>query len=84
MSKIIELNSDETINVLDAAKIEKVKVKHFCKRGICGKCAIKVLEGEFSKPNEKEIKKLGQEKIDQGYRLGCQATFSGKIKIEQE
>lgn len=83
MANIIELSSLESINILDAAKKEKVKVKHLCKRGICGKCTVKIIEGDISKPTDKEAKKLGQDKIDAGYRLGCETTFTGKLKIEQ-
>ncbi|MGL1890110.1 MAG: 2Fe-2S iron-sulfur cluster binding domain-containing protein [Spirochaetaceae bacterium] len=83
MANIIELSSTESVNVLVAAKLDKVKVKHLCKRAICGKCTMKVLEGDISEPNVKEIKKLGQEKIDAGFRLSCQTTFTGKLKIEQ-
>lgn len=83
MATVLTLNSEKRATVLEAAKVEHVKVKHLCKRGFCGKCTVKVIEGELSEPNEKEIKKLGKEKISEGFRLGCQATFTGTVKLEQ-
>lgn len=43
-----------------------------------GQCAIKYPRGEqflLTAPTELEVKVLGQEKIDKGYRLGCQAVW---------
>lgn len=43
---------------------------------MCGCCRVKILSGieGVSKLNEGELKKLGKELIDEGWRLSCQ-TF---------
>lgn len=84
MSDKVNLSSIEEIKILKKAKQEKVKVKSFCKHGFCGKCKVKVLSGNTSKPNQKEIKKLGEQAISEGNRLACQATFTGDIEFIQE
>jgi ferredoxin len=76
------LKSTIEITILKASKEQGVKIKSLCKRGICGLCKVKVLEGNVSEINDKERKKLGEENIKQGYRLACMATFSGNVKIE--
>ncbi|GBF32361.1 methyltransferase corrinoid activation protein [Desulfocucumis palustris] len=51
-------------------------------KGLCGRCKIRLEEGELSPPNENEIKLLGKDDIDRGYRLACQAILLGPAKIE--
>jgi ferredoxin len=44
---------------------------------------VKVLESEtLSEPIKQEVKKLGEAKLKEGYRLGCQTTFTGSITFE--
>lgn len=76
------LNSDEPKKLLKSAKTDKVKIKHLCKAGYCGKCTVKVLSGNVSEPSKKEIKKLGQEAVTNGYRLSCVTEFTGEVKFE--
>ena len=84
MSETLKLSSIEKIKILQKAKKDKVKVKHLCQHGLCGKCKIKLISGDVSEPNKKEIKKLGEEAIKEGYRLACQATFTGDVEFIQE
>lgn len=53
-------------------------------KGICGKCRVKVLSGVVT-VNETEKKHLG-DKVDQGWRLACQARInqSARISLERE
>lgn len=51
-------------------------------RGACGKCVVKVLEGELSPPTEAEIRNLGEERIREGFRLACQARVMGAATVE--
>lgn len=51
-------------------------------KGVCGRCKVRLVEGELSPPNEIEIKLLGEKDIDRGYRLACQAKITGPAKFE--
>ena len=41
----------------------------------CGCCRIKILEGNegMTRPNEREVRRLGKDLISQGWRLSCQS-----------
>ncbi|PEQ95945.1 hypothetical protein CN481_02965 [Bacillus sp. AFS006103] len=61
--------------LLDAALNQGKPIKFKCRKGTCGQCTVKVLQGPgLSKPNEQEQKKLGNE-VNNGYRLACQAVI---------
>jgi len=81
-NKMVTLKSDKTVKMLKSAKEQEVKINHLCKVGFCGKCTVKVLSGEVSAPTKREIKKLGEEAVKEGYRLTCQAEFSGDVTFE--
>ena len=77
------LTSTNPITILKDAKAESVKVKHLCNHGFCGRCTVKVLTSDsISEPTKREVAKLGEAKLKEGYRLGCQTTFSGTITFE--
>ncbi|MCH4886472.1 2Fe-2S iron-sulfur cluster binding domain-containing protein [Acidaminobacter sp. JC074] len=82
MSKKYELKSKETKTILKYAKENNIEIKSFCNIGVCGKCTVKVLEGQVSKPNARERRKLGEDRLKEGYRLACQTKFSKKVIIE--
>lgn len=42
-------------------------------KGKCGRCIVRVAEGELSPPTSLELRLLSPEQISQGYRLACQA-----------
>jgi ferredoxin, 2Fe-2S len=61
--------------LLDAALSQGKPIQYKCRKGTCGQCAVKVIEGVgLTKPNTQEYKKLGKE-IANGYRLACQAEI---------
>nr|WP_082412009.1 2Fe-2S iron-sulfur cluster-binding protein [Thalassobacillus devorans] len=64
------------VTVLDSALNQKINLDYKCKKGTCGKCQINVLKGNtfITSVNDREQKKL-RGKIDDGYRLACQAVF---------
>lgn len=64
------------VTVLDSALNQKINLDYKCKKGTCGKCQINVLKGDtlITSVNDREQKKL-RGKIDDGYRLACQAVF---------
>lgn len=68
-----ETVGEEGENLLKAAKEARIKLKDSCGgKGKCGKCKIKVVSGNLTKPTKREVKELGEEKIKEGYRLACQ------------
>jgi len=75
----VEAEEGETL--LEALQRSGVALENVCGgKGICGKCAVKVLSGELSEPTRAEIgwqKVLGKE-----YRLACQAKILSDIVIE--
>ena len=52
-------------------------------KGACGKCLIHILESDhkISEPTDKEKKVLGNEKIENGYRLACQTQIFGDLRV---
>ncbi|WP_083270628.1 2Fe-2S iron-sulfur cluster-binding protein [Bacillus marinisedimentorum] len=62
--------------VLDSALDQNMKLDYKCKKGTCGKCQVKVLNGKdlITSVNDAEQKKLGTLSRN-GYRLACQAVF---------
>jgi len=80
---ISEVEVKDGKKVLKAAKNANIKINNSCDgKGKCGKCVIKVLSGKLSEPTKQELKVLGQEKIDKGYRLSCQTQILDDSVIE--
>lgn len=85
MAKIICKKTGKEIEIKDGENIregcEKLGVPFGCNEGICGLCAINILEGEenLSELTEQE-KTLSR---DKKHRLACQAKIKkGKVKID--
>ena len=76
----IEVNSQETL----FSALQKADIKLFSPcggKGTCGKCAIRLLEGELDITAE-DKKFFSEEELAEGYRLSCKAVLSGDITIE--
>ncbi|MDE3840893.1 hypothetical protein C0966_16605 [Bacillus methanolicus] len=63
-------------NLLDVALDQGQALQYKCRKGTCGVCTVKVIEGlsSLSLPNEKEQKKL-KKALNDHYRLACQAEI---------
>ncbi|GEN33427.1 MULTISPECIES: 2Fe-2S iron-sulfur cluster-binding protein [Aneurinibacillus] len=61
-------------------------IPYKCGGGICGTCVVKIDGGEenLSKVSKKEIEKLGENLIAQGYRLACQTFVNGDVELNWE
>lgn len=80
---ISEIEVKDGKKTLKAAKNANIKIDSSCEgKGKCGKCLIRVLSGKLSEPTKQELKALGQEKIDEGYRLSCQTQILEDSVIE--
>lgn len=71
-----QVKTAQNKTLLDTALNQNINLDFKCRKGTCGKCRVKVLEGGslLCPVNDAEQKKLGEE-IDDGYRLSCQAVF---------
>ncbi len=50
-------------------------------KGTCGRCKVRVLEGEMSQRTLAEIEALSTSQIESGYRLACQTYPPGDCKV---
>ncbi len=90
MPQIRFINSNKQLEVPEDSNILRMSLRYDgelpnrCGGGICGTCVFKTEEGAEFLDNVKiqERRKLGEEWIEKGYRLGCQ-TFvtNGDIEI---
>lgn len=51
-------------------------------KGLCGRCRVRVTEGNLSPLTEAEKRLLTEEELATGYRLACQAVVQGPVKVE--
>ena len=90
MPTIRFINSNKQLDVPEDSNILRMSLRYDgelpnrCGGGICGTCVFKAEEGSEFLDNVKiqERRKLGEEWLEKGYRLGCQ-TFvtNGDIEI---
>jgi len=77
----VEIDSGETL--LDATRAAGVGLISLCGGdGWCGSCLVRIVEGEVNPPTEVESENLGDEKINQGFRLACQVVPITDAKID--
>jgi ferredoxin len=79
--KAIEVDKDA--NLLRTSIRYEGSVPFKCGGGLCGTCKVRIVEGSenLSKIMKKEIDRLGEEKISQGYRLACQTFITGDVTL---
>ncbi len=54
----------------------------YCRRrGICGKCLIQIVEGDFGLPDADEAALLARRKAPAGSRLACRVTVTGPLTV---
>ena len=51
-------------------------------KGLCGRCKVRILEGELSEPEATEQKLLKQEELESGVRLSCLVKPETDLEIE--
>jgi len=64
-------------SILELADHNGVDWMSNCKRGTCARCRCHVSVGMelLTEPNAAELDRLGEEELEQGFRLGCQARI---------
>ncbi|MDY0222885.1 MAG: ASKHA domain-containing protein [Desulfobacterium sp.] len=51
-------------------------------KGTCGKCKVKIIDGEANDPTAEELKLLTNGELCRGIRLSCQVTPSGDMTVK--
>ena len=75
----IPCKSGETI--LDAAQHAGIVLNATCGgEGVCGRCIVRVMDGQVSPPNLTEEAELGGQ-LEDGWRLACQTEVQGDVRI---
>ncbi|WP_428909129.1 2Fe-2S iron-sulfur cluster-binding protein [Niallia sp. Krafla_26] len=90
MPKINFINSNKVIDVPENSSVLRMSLRYDgelpnrCGGGICGNCVFKIEEGAeyLDQVKTHERRKLGDELVEKGYRLGCQTfVIDGDIAI---
>ncbi len=80
LGKTIQARKGETL--LEILRREGIVLDAYCGgMGTCGKCVVKILNGEVSPPNALEEKHL-REKLSSGFRLACQVILWSDTECE--
>ncbi|UOF90360.1 (2Fe-2S)-binding protein [Fodinisporobacter ferrooxydans] len=85
--QIYEQEVPENSNLVVLAGTKKFpQIRYGCGMGRCTRCVSRVLAGgeHLPEPNWKEVKRLGEEKLKNGYRLTCQLWITHDIELLQE
>ena len=68
----VEVKKDQSI--LDAALEQNLSLDYKCKKGVCGKCKVKLVSGNTHLQPENSLEeKILHHLIQNGFRLACQA-----------
>lgn len=79
--KVYEYEAGGTL--LEILLAQKIFVDNPCNgKGVCGKCRVRILEGELPEPGDTERKRLKEEEIRQGVRLSCLVKPEGDLVVE--
>lgn len=81
--------SGQTITVEQDANVLRTSIRFGgqvpfkCGGGLCGTCQIRIIDGcdHVSKPMKKELLRLGEKKLVEGYRLACQTFVTGDVTL---
>lgn len=78
-----ELDLDAGTNLLEAADQAGLYVEGDCAgKGTCGKCRVKIIEGDLEEPTDAELKHLSEGELKQGWALACQREIKGDCVVE--
>ncbi len=78
-----EVEVEAGIDLLKAADMAGLYIEGDCAgRGTCGKCKVKITEGEKNKPTKAEEKHLSKKEIEAGWVLACQHKVENNLVVE--
>jgi uncharacterized 2Fe-2S/4Fe-4S cluster protein (DUF4445 family) len=68
--------------ILDAAQRAGVMLAAVCGGdGSCGRCIVRVMDGQVSPPNDNEEEALGRDDVAAGWRLACQTHIASDVRV---
>ncbi|MDU5223992.1 ferredoxin [Finegoldia magna] len=83
LNRTIELEDDKSYNLMNALLENDIYIDNSCNGKLtCGKCKIKVVEGNVNEITDTEKRLLKKEEIENGIRLSCAVTMSGDVVVE--
>lgn len=78
-----EVEIEKGTDLLKAADLAGLYIEGDCAgRGTCGKCRVRIADGERLKPTEAERKHLSAEDLKKSWALACQVEVNDKITVE--
>ena len=78
-----EIEVETGTDLLKAADIAGLYIEGDCGgRGTCGKCKVKIAEGENTKPTKADEKHLSAKEIEAGWVLACQHKVENNLVVE--
>ncbi len=78
-----EIAVESGTNLLKAADQAGLYIEGDCAgKGTCGKCRVKIVEGETGKPTRAEQKHLSEEELSEGWVLSCQKKVKNDLIVE--
>ena len=77
-----EVEADDTL--VDATFRHDLPVRYRCERAVCTTCLVEVIEGmeNLSGAEEREKQTLGAIKARPAWRLSCQVSVRGDVKLD--
>lgn len=76
-----EYSCQETETPLDAARNQFIPIPTGCRRGGCGMCKIKVLEGEYEQEIIRSHEALSDNELVNGFALACCMKAKSDLKL---
>lgn len=79
--KVYEYEAGGTL--LEILLAQKIFVDNPCNgKGVCGKCRVRILNGELPAPKETELKLLKEDELESGVRLSCLVKPETDLEVE--
>jgi len=70
------------LNLREALRREGVFLDGTCAdEGTCGRCVVRILDGDAGSPSASERDMLGEDALDCGNRLACRIMLTGQLRI---
>ncbi len=78
-----EIELESGTNLLKAADQAGLYIEGDCAgKGTCGKCRVKVVDGEPGAPTRAEKKHLSEQELSEGWALSCQKRVKNDLTVE--